>query len=253
MIDIHCHLVYGVDDGSKSIEQTIEMLKEAKAVGFTDIILTPHYSNYFHVPAQEIQARIDEIKNRTTDLGINLYHGNEIYISTELMEDMKNNETVSLNNSKYVLFELTMDEKPFYVDDVIYSILDDGKIPVIAHPERYRFVQQDPNMLIDYIERGVLFQSNYGSILGRYGKEAKECVKKLLTHNMIHFLGSDNHKPNTVYVEMPESIEQLEKLLGKEYLYDLTTNNPRKILENERFDIDDPEEIKTKFWKFWER
>ena len=212
MIDIHCHLVYGVDDGAESIDATIEMLKEAKKVGFTDIILTPHYSNYFHVPADEIQARIDEIKNKSTDLGLNLYHGNEIYISSHLMEDIKNKETVTLNNSRYVLFELPMGEKPFYTEDIINSILKDDKIPIMAHPERYRFVQQKPNVLIDYIQRGVLFQSNYGSIMGRYGIEAQETIKKLLTHNMIHFLGSDNHKVNTIYANMPHTIEKLENL-----------------------------------------
>lgn len=168
------------------------------------------------------------------------------------MEDMKNNESTSLNNSRYVLFELPFNEKPIYVDDVIYSILCDEKIPIMAHPERYSFVQKDPNILIDYIERGVLFQSNYGSILGRYGKEAKETVKQLLTHNMIHFLSSDNHKPHTIYAEMPVSLEQIEKLIGKEMLYDLTTNNPSKILKNEEIDIEDPQYIKkSKLWKFW--
>ena len=234
MIDIHCHLVYGVDDGAESIDATIEMLKEAKKVGFTDIILTPHYSNYFHVPADEIQARIDEIKNKSTDLGLNLYHGNEIYISSHLMEDIKNKETVTLNNSRYVLFELPMGEKPFYTEDIINSILKDDKIPIMAHPERYRFVQQKPNVLIDYIQRGVLFQSNYGSIMGRYGIEAQETIKKLLTHNMIHFLGSDNHKVNTIYANMPDTIEKLENLLGKEYLYKLTNDNPERILKNEK-------------------
>ncbi len=234
MIDIHCHLVYGVDDGAESIDATIEMLKEAKKVGFTDIILTPHYSNYFHVPADEIQARIDEIKNKSTDLGLNLYHGNEIYLSSHLMEDIKNKETVTLNNSRYVLFELPMGEKPFYTEDIINSILKDDKIPIMAHPERYRFVQQKPNVLIDYIQRGVLFQSNYGSIMGRYGIEAQETIKKLLTHNMIHFLGSDNHKVNTIYANMPDTIEKLENLLGKEYLYKLTNDNPERILKNEK-------------------
>ena len=250
MIDIHCHLVHGVDDGSRTLEETLLMLEEAKKAGFTDIILTPHYSNYFHIPANEIQEKIEEI-NTSQNTGINLYHGNEIYISTTLVEDLKTSKTVSLNNGKYVLFELPMNNNPIYIDEVIYSILDEKKIPIIAHPERYSFVQEDPNMLIDYIERGVLFQANYGSILGRYGKNAKETVKKLLTHNMIHFLGSDNHRTNTVYAEMKDSINELEKLLGKEYLNMLSTYNPERILKNENVDIDDPEEIKKKTWKFW--
>lgn len=251
MIDIHCHLVYGVDDGSRTIEDTIGMLKEAKEAGFTDIILTPHYSEYFSVPAKEIKERIDNIKSKSQDLGINLYHGNEIYSSSHMIEDIRNQEAVTLNNSRYVLFEFPMNQKILSMDEIIYRILDDGKIPVLAHPERYKYVQENPNMIMDYIERGLLCQSNYGSIIGRYGKEAKETVKKLLTHNMIHFLGSDNHRTNTVYKEMPETITELEKLIGRELLVELSIENPRRILNNENIDIDDPIEIKARTWKFW--
>lgn len=249
MIDVHCHLVYGVDDGSTSLNETLQMLKEAKNVGFTDIILTPHFSNYFQVSAEEISKKIEEIK-RESQAGINLYQGNEIYITSTLIDDLNNKKSVSLNNSKYVLFEVPMHNSTYNVDEVIYDILNAGKVPILAHPERYDFVQSDPNWLLNYIERGVLFQSNYASIVGRYGKEAKETVKKLLTHNMIHFLGSDNHKPNTVYAEMPEILNKLEKLIGPNYLKTLSVDNPQKILNNENIEIDDPEKIR-KTWKFW--
>ena len=230
MIDVHCHLVYGVDDGSTSLNETLQMLKEAKNVGFTDIILTPHFSNYFQVSAEEISKRIEEIKRESQAIGINLYQGNEIYITSTLIDDLNNKKSVSLNNSKYVLFEVPMHNSTYNVDEVIYDILNAGKVPILAHPERYDFVQSDPNWLLNYIDRGVLFQSNYASIVGRYGKEAKETVKKLLTHNMIHFLGSDNHKPNTVYAEMPEILYKLEKLIGPNYLKTLSLDNPQKIL-----------------------
>lgn len=250
MIDVHCHLVYGVDDGSTSLNETLQMLKEAKNVGFTDIILTPHFSNYFQVSAEEISKRIEEIKRESQAIGINLYQGNEIYITSTLIDDLNNKKSVSLNNSKYVLFEVPMHNSTYNVDEVIYDILNAGKVPILAHPERYDFVQSDPNWLLNYIDRGVLFQSNYASIVGRYGKEAKETVKKLLTHNMIHFLGSDNHKPNTVYAEMPEILNKLEKLIGPNYLKTLSLDNPQKILNNENIEIDDPEKIR-KTWKFW--
>ena len=229
MIDVHSHLVYGVDDGSTNLDETLQMLKEAKNVGFTDIILTPHFSNYFQVSAEEISKRIEEIKRESQAIGINLYQGNEIYITSTLIDDLNNKKSVSLNNSKYVLFEVPMHNSTYNVDEVIYDILNAGKVPILAHPERYDFVQSDPNWLLNYIDRGVLFQSNYASIVGRYGKEAKETVKKLLTHNMIHFLGSDNHKPNTVYAEMPEILNKLEKLIGPNYLKTLSLDNPQKI------------------------
>lgn len=250
MIDVHCHLVYGVDDGSKNIGESIQMLKEAKEAGFTDIILTPHYSYYFHVPADKISARIEEIKKASRDIGINLYQGNEIYINSTLVDDLNNKRSMTLNNSKYVLFEVPTRNSPHNIDEAVDSILNDGKIPILAHPERYDFVQSNPNWLLDYIKKGVLFQSNYASIIGRYGESAKDTVKKLLTHNMVHFLGSDNHNPNAIYVEMPKILKKLEKLIGKEYLDLLSVKNPSKILSDENIEIDEPKEIK-KTWKFW--
>lgn len=237
MIDIHCHLVYGVDDGSKTIEDTLTMLEEAKDAGFTDIILTPHYSEYFKVPAKEVKKRIENIKKKSKYLGINLYQGNEIYASSHLIEDLKNNNAVTLNNSKYVLFEFPMNESALEMDELISRILEYNKLPVLAHPERYKAIQEDPNILTKFIKKGVLCQSNYGSIIGIYGTEAKKTVEELLTKNMISFLGSDNHRINTIYKHIPEILIQLENLIGKEKLDKITKYNPEKILLDTNIDL----------------
>ena len=117
MIDVHCHLIHGVDDGSSNIKETVEMLEEAKIAGFTDIILTPHFSNYFNVPSNIISSKIDEIRNATLNLDINLYQGNEIYITSSLIEDLKLGHSTSLNNSKYVLFEVPMHNSTYNIDN----------------------------------------------------------------------------------------------------------------------------------------
>lgn len=251
MIDIHCHLVYDVDDGSKNIEETELMLKEAKQAGFTDIILTPHYrEDYFTVPCDEIAPKLQEMQKKAETIGIRLYQGNEIYATDRIIQLIYDKQAMSLNNSRYVLFELSMREKQINTDQIIYSILQDGKIPIIAHPERYPYVQKKPNLLLDYIEMGVLFQSNYGSIIGQYGKEAKETIKLLLTHNMIHFLGSDNHRTNSVYCSVRESIKQLEKLIGTEKMKNLIYINPKAILEDKPIEITEPIEVKKGIFGF---
>lgn len=252
MIDVHSHLVYGVDDGSRELAETIAMLQEAKEAGFTDIILTPHYmEDYYMVPCKDIADCIVTMKEEAQKIGIQLYQGNEIYATENIVDLLNTKEAMSLNGSRYVLFELPMQNMPMNLDQVIYLLLEAGKVPIIAHPERYKYVQEDPNMLLDYIDRGVLFQSNFGSISGRYGKEIKETVKKLLTHNMIHFLGSDNHHTNAVYTEIPETMPILQKWIGEKKIEELTVENPRSILQNEEIEIDDPEEIAKKSWKFW--
>lgn len=251
MIDVHCHLVYDVDDGSKNIDESNLMLKEAKQAGFTDIILTPHYrEDYFTVPCNEIVEKVEKMREQAKELGIQLYQGNEIYATDELVQLIQDGQAMTLNNSQYVLFELSLREKPINTEQIIYSILQDKKVPVMAHPERYPYVQKNPNLLLDYIDMGVLFQSNYGSIIGQYGKEVKDTVKLLLTHNMIHFLGSDNHRVHSVYCHVDESIEQLEKLIGREKVEELTQTNPKAILEDTSIEIPEPREVKKGIFGF---
>lgn len=252
MIDVHSHLVFDVDDGSKSIEDTIVMLQEAENAGFTDVILTPHYmEEFYEVPCDEIKNRINTIEDRAYRVSLNIYQGNEIYISNNIIDLINSKKAMGLNNSRYVLFELPMNERPINLEQVVYELLQEGKIPVIAHPERYAYVQEDPNVLLDFIEQGVLFQANYGSIIGMYGKEIKNTVKKLLKHDMIHFLGSDNHRSNTVYKEMPKIMPVLEEWIGTKKVEELTVENPIHVLKNERFEIEDPETIEKKSWMFW--
>ena len=119
-------------------------------------------------------------------------------------------------------------------------------VPVLAHPERYKFVKENPNWLIEYIEMGVMFQANYGSIIGMYGKEAQKTVKLLLKHDMIHFLGSDVHRPKTIYTKMPEILQELQKVLERDKLKKLTKINPQVVLDNETIYIETPKKIKKR-------
>ena len=128
--------------------------------------------------------------------------------------------------------------------DIIYDMLEYKLIPVLAHPERYSFVQKEPEIVYDLIQKGVLMQSNYGSILGRYGEKAELISRKLLENNMVHFLGSDVHKPNTIYPRIGEALDIIKELVGREKLEELTTINPKLVLENRRIDIDEPREFK---------
>lgn len=250
MVDIHCHVIPNVDDGSRSIEETFLMLKEAYNAGFTDIITTSHFiEGYYEFNKKDRQSLIEalNIGLKQKEINVNLYNGAEIFISENMCEYIKNDIIGTLNNTRYVLFELPMNSKPMYLKEIIFNLLSMNLIPVIAHPERYSYVQKDPNFLIEYIEMGALFQSNYASIIGYYGKEAKNTVIKLLEHNMVHFLGTDNHRPKTVYSSMPEILEELSKFISKDKINLLTEVNTRKILNNEEIDIDNPIEIKRSF------
>ena len=229
------------------------MLKVAQEAGFTDIISTSHFiEGHYEMNKIDRQAWITALNTgiKQKDININLYNGAEIFVSESMCDNIKNNLIGTLNNSRYVLFELPMNTKTMYLNEVIFNLISMDLVPIIAHPERYSYVQKDPNILIDYIEMGVLFQSNYASITGYYGKEAQKTVKKLLQNNMIHFLGSDNHRPNTIYADMNEIINELEKVISKNKIKLLTEINPRKIINDEEIATEQPIKIKEGFKLF---
>lgn len=253
MIDVHSHIVFGVDDGAKEIEQSAKMLQEAKEAGFHKIIVTPHYmEEYYECNKKEIAEKIEQIREKMP-IDMQIFQGNEIYITNRINSLLEEEKATTLNNSQYVLFELPINAEPFNITEVVYQILEQGRVPILAHPERYPYIQKNPNKLIPLIEDGVLMQCNYGSIIGIYGKEPKETIKKLLEHHMVHFLGSDTHRPNTIYPRIPQAIEEINKIVGEEEQKLLTTVHPEAIIQNQKIEeIENPIPIKKKsFFKLF--
>ena len=247
MIDIHTHILPNVDDGSKSIDETFELLNEAKKAGFDTIISTSHYiEDYYNVNVSEREVWINAIseilKKENNDL--KLYLGNEVYLTENIMELLETGKATTINKSRYILFEFPMNTKPMNMYDIIYDMLQNKLIPILAHPERYSFVQKEPEIIYDLIQKGVLMQANYGSIIGRYGEKAQLMVRKFFENNMIHFLGSDVHKKNTIYPRITQALNEIKDIIGKEKLNELTTINPSMVLEDRKIDIDEPIEFK---------
>ena len=247
MIDVHSHILPEIDDGSRSMEETIEMIKQAKEAGFETIISTSHYmEGYYEADARQRTNLIARVKRKlkALDIEINIYPGSEIYISENTSNLIKKKEASALRNSKYVLFEFPLNAKPANMKDLIYDIQKNKRIPILAHPERYSFIQEEPELLNELIQIGVLMQVNYSSFVGRYGSHAQTLAKKMLKCNMIHFLGSDAHRQNTTYKEIKEVIKIVDNIAGKEKRIELTETNPKHIVDKERFEIEEPDEIK---------
>ena len=250
MIDFHTHIIPNIDDGSRSIEETFNLIKEAKEVGFDGIVLTSHYiENYYETNAPERDVWVKAISDnlKTTGIETDLYLANEIYLSDNMMNLLIEGKASTINNSSYVLFEMPLNAEPMNLYDVIYSLQENKIIPVLAHPERYSFVQKEPELINDLIEKGVLMQANFGSILGQYGEKAEIIVRKFFEANMIHFLGSDVHRQNTIYKRIPKALNEIKNIIGAEKLEELTTKNPMLALSNKRIQIEEPDEVKLTF------
>ncbi len=250
MIDMHSHILPNIDDGARSVEETFHLIQEAKEVGFEAIIATSHYmEGYYETDAPErevwVKAIYDKLQEKNID--INLYLGNEIYLSENMITLLEEGKASTINDTSYVLFEMPLNVEPLNLYDVIYEMQQYKLVPILAHPERYSFVQEEPELIYDLIQKGVLMQANYASIIGYYGQKAQMIVKKLLENNMIHFLGSDVHRQNTIYSKIPQILEELKNIVGKEKLEELTTINPKLVLNNKRIDIDEPNKIELTF------
>lgn len=235
MIDIHSHLIPNVDDGAKSPEETIELIKEAREAGITDIILTPHYIiNSYEQNAETLILLKDKLQQiiNSENIKVNLHIGMEVYITDNLVEILKQNKILTLAGSKYLLMELPLNTNVQYLDMVIFKLIENNIIPIIAHPERYKFVQEDPSKVRELIESGCLIQSNIGSILGIYGKKAKKTIKYLLKNDLINFIATDTHRKNTIYPLLEKGIKKIEKITGKEKVKELTNLNAQRILNN---------------------
>lgn len=236
MIDMHSHIINGIDDGSKSIEMTINMLKKAEQSGTTDIIATPHFMRgRFEVEYNEVLKKVEELKgiSRENNIDINIYAGQEVYYSRKLLEYYNDKIIGTINNSKYMLIELPMLE--FNIEEVINTIYElqiRGITPIIAHPERYKQFIKKPSMINALIKEGMLFQLNAGSIAGDFGKDVKKTATKYLEHNIYSVVGSDAHRDRGRDTDMREALNILEEDKKEEFI-----NNGRAILENKDVDF----------------
>ncbi len=234
MIDFHSHILPNIDDGSTSIGETINLVEEASKVGFTGIISTSHYiQGYYEFDCYERNQLLDIVQNKIQSDNLELYLGSEIYFSSEIIDFIKDKKASTINNTKYILFELPMNTKPLFVKKLVYELIQNGYRPIIAHPERYSYVQDEINYVRELANLGTLFQANYGSVLGMYGNDAKKTLKKLLKDDLISFLGSDVHRTGQIYPKIPKALKKINKIISTEKLEKLTTLNAQKVLNDE--------------------
>lgn len=237
MIDVHCHVLPKIDDGSQSVADSFEIMKEAYNNGFTELITTSHYiadGNYC-ASVVEREQLIIAFQNLldSKDIKLKLYDGAEAYITPELPELYADNVIPTLANSRYVLFELPLTQKPLYAENVINNLERMGYLPVIAHPERYDYVKKDVKEALTWKRMGAYLQCNYGSLVGNYGFHAKNTVMKLLKEDAVSFFGTDTHRVNTNYCNIDKAIKVLKSTVGTEKTNELTCDNPKKIIENQ--------------------
>lgn len=238
MIDIHSHIIPGIDDGSKNMEMTIEMLKNAENDGTKHIIATPHYLvNYGESTISEVKVLVEEINDilRDRELDIKVYSGQEVYYSENMIENFLEGKIGTLNNSRYMLIEFPMREFEANILNVIYELQVRNVTPIIAHPERYRPIIEKPSLINQFINEGYLFQINAGSLEGKFGIGVKKTAEILLDNRIYNFIGSDAHDIKNRITGLSKSTNLMNKYDNN--LGEIFEDSSRKILNNRHIDF----------------
>lgn len=249
MIDIHCHILPNVDDGSESLEESIAMAKIAESEGITKIVNTSHcHFDFKYKKGNELKLELEKFNQvlKEENINIEVLLGNELYYTSDLIERFDELDFFSMNNSKYILMEFSPINFPKNIEDVIYEIKIRGYIPIIAHAERYKQVQEDVNIVLDCIKEGALIQVNASSILGKNGEKAEDTSKKLLDNNMVHFVATDAHSSNRRRPLIKDSYNYILKNYGKEVAEKLFIENPTAVIENRDISILNPTKYEEK-------
>ena len=235
MIDIHSHVVYDIDDGPSDIEMSLDILNSAKLKGVNALFLTSHYmEDGYKASGDRYVERFNAIRDyiNREDLQVEIYPGNEVMIYPDMAKDLYDGKFMTLNNSRYVLVELPLTEKVMYLENVLFEIVSKGYVPIIAHPERYVYFQDDVEYFKVLLSMGALLQINAGSIVGAYGSGAEKTAKYLLKNGMVQFIASDSHSPHRIFDCYPKITSKIKKIVGDENFNLLTVKNPNDVVNN---------------------
>lgn len=235
MIDIHTHVIPGVDDGSEDLEMSLEMLRLSAESGVHTVVATPHcnipdeYDNYADVAMLDCFRRLE---NTAKDAGIpiKLCRGMEIFATPELPELLTEHRVWTLNDTRYFLMEFSFDEDPDFCRYILRKCLALHYQPVLAHPERYFFVQDDPALAYEFCVSGYALQVNKGSLLGRFGPRPQRTAELILSHGLCACVASDAHRPFERSTYMSDIRAYLEEEFGEDFAKLLLEENPARIL-----------------------
>ncbi|HWQ42535.1 MAG TPA: CpsB/CapC family capsule biosynthesis tyrosine phosphatase [Desulfosporosinus sp.] len=265
MIDVHSHILPGLDDGAKNMEETLGMVQQLHEAGFKTLVATPHVlegKDFLH--PEEILAVIEQVRERVAEAGISvdILPGAENYIFPDMAKWVKDGKLMTMGNTgKYLLLELPLADIPHYTDQVFFELQVQGLTPVLAHPERYRGLAEAPERLIEWAKKGILLQLDLRSLGGYYGPEPKRLAELMLSSDLIHVVGSDVHHVSRSKSTYPEALQSVKEIVGESRFQEVTQSNPQSILDGKplqgdrEYVLNEPTIKKRKrgFWSLFRR
>ncbi len=247
MIDIHCHILPGIDDGPSTMDESIEMCRVAAADGIKAIVATPHFNPSLRlVHTTGISRLVRELNQHLNNAAIPLtvLPGTEAPLVPELPEYLAKGEILTINDSKrYLLVEFHPHVMPLNWDKFFISLIDKSIIPVIAHPERNEWFIRNIAALYNAVKSGALVQITAMSVTGHFGEEVLAFCSRLLEHNLVHAIASDAHSSSHRPPILSAAVAAASEIIGKERAGELVNKMPQAMTEGAPLTI--PEPIKT--------
>ena len=235
MIDLHCHLLPGIDDGSPDDATSLEMARIAVADGITFTACTPHiYPGLYENDTHSIRERVGVLQAKLDAAGIalRLTSGADAHLTPELLARLKKQTAPTLNGGRYFLLEPPHHVAPPRFEEAVFSFVMSGYVPVITHPERLTWLPAHYEVFKRLAQRGVWMQVTAGSLTGRFGKRAQQWGERMLDEGLVHILATDAHSTGRRAPLLAEGRERAAKYVGKEEAERLVNERPRAILDD---------------------
>ena len=261
MIDLHCHILSGVDDGPKNLDESLEMVRIYIKAGYHRVVATPHQlpGTTWMLSVEGIRNKLAELNQAIKNEGIELdvLPGMEIAFDPLIPDLLEKGQLLTLGKSSYVLIETPFQQLPLGWEQVVFEILSKGYFILLAHPERCAQLAARPQLVDRLIESGVYLQVNWDSFLGYHGRAALRMAHYLSESGYIHCLATDSHNPqerHAAHVKLAAS--KIQKLIGRENLQRIASENPLRILRNAHpipmIKMDPKTAVKKESkWRFW--
>lgn len=247
MVDLHCHILPGIDDGAKQLSDSLAMARMAVQQGITHILCTPHHNNQvYDNPANQVIENVKKLQDELErqKIPLLLYEGQEVRISGTLLEMIESKELLFADlNNRYLLVELPTNEVPAYTMPLFQRLIERGYIPILVHPERNSKLIEEPNKLVPFLEMGVLTQLTAPSYVGVFGKKIQQTAKQMVANNLVYMMASDAHNTANRGFFMKKAYQEMAKDVGQDQV-EAMQQMARDILNGDQVERPDFQAVK---------